>query len=369
MVNILPSASKIRGAAAPFLKIDPTTKETRWRGKLRLSESVEEAHEVKTFRFNLANGEPIPFEYLPGQFVTVHVAPQGVPTRRSYTIASSPTSRDRIEITVKREDRGLVSQWLHDELGIGDEVEIEAPSGTFTFSGKEAESVVLIGGGVGITPLMSVLRYLTATNWTGKIYLILSFRSPRDFIFREELAELQALHANLCVTVTMSDPGDQPWSGRVGRIDADLLASTVPDLTTQRVHVCGPAPMMETVTGALASLGVPQDQIKKEAFGTVKRDPTVKQVRSTEIAGKATFLASGVTAPVPVDATILDAADTAGVSIDNACRSGTCASCRVKLVSGQVTMDIQDGLTDQDKAEGYILACQAKVQGDVEVDI
>jgi ferredoxin len=75
-----------------------------------------------------------------------------------------------------------------------------------------------------------------------------------------------------------------------------------------------------------------------------------------------------VTSPVPVDATILDAADTAGVSIDNACRSGTCASCRVKLVSGRVTMAVEDALTDQDRAEGYILACQAKVQGDIEVD-
>jgi ferredoxin len=75
-----------------------------------------------------------------------------------------------------------------------------------------------------------------------------------------------------------------------------------------------------------------------------------------------------VTAPVPVDATILDAADTAGVAIDNACRSGTCASCRVKLVSGRVTMAVEDALTDQDRAEGYILACQAKIQGDIGVD-
>jgi len=200
------------------------------------------------------------------------------------------------------------------------------------------------------------------------MHLILGFRSPRDFIFRDELAELQARNANLGVTITMSGPGDEPWSGRVGRIDAVLLASTVPDLAAHRVHICGPAPMMDAVTVALVSLGVPRAQIKKEAFGTVKRDPSAKNAKSTEIAGRALFLTSGVTAPVPVDATILDAADTAGVSIDNACRSGTCASCRVKLVSGRVTMAAEDALTDQDRAEGYILACQAKVQGDVEVD-
>jgi len=174
--------------------------------------------------------------------------------------------------------------------------------------------------------------------------------------------------SNLSVTITMSGPRDERWSGHVGRIDAAMLASTVPDLAAHRIHVCGPSPMMDAVTAELISLGVPHAQIKKEAFGTVKRDPSAKHAASTEIAGKASFLISGVTAPVPVDATILDAADTAGVSIDNACRSGTCASCRVKLVSGQVTMAVEDALTDQDKAEGYILACQAKVQGDIEVD-
>ncbi len=367
-VELEPRPSRLRGESAPFVKNDPVTGETRWRGKLTLSEVVDEAHEVKTFRFTPPAGGELPFNYLPGQFVTLHVAPGGVPTKRSYTIASSPTWRDRIEITVKREGQGLVSRWLHGELAVGDEVEVEAPNGNFVFSGQEADRVVLIGGGVGITPLMSAVRYLAEKRWPGEVHLVLGFRSPRDFIFRDELAALQASHPKLAVTVTMSDPRDEPWSGRVGRIDATLLASTVPDLPAQRVHVCGPLPMMDAVTAALISLGVPPAQIKREAFGTVKRDPSLKDARATEVAGRASFLVSGVTAPVPVDATILDAADTAGVSIDSACRSGTCASCRVKLVSGRVTMAAEDGLTDQDRADGYILACQAKVHGDVEVD-
>src|SRR5207249_2114568 len=134
LVEIVPQPSKLRGEPAPYVKNDPATREIRWRGKLTLSDVVDEAHEVKTFRFSPPGGGPIPFEYLPGQFVTLHVAPRGIPTKRSYTIASSPTWRDRIEITVKREGQGLVSRWLHDELRIGAEVEIEAPNGTFTFS-------------------------------------------------------------------------------------------------------------------------------------------------------------------------------------------------------------------------------------------
>src|SRR5262249_27251985 len=102
--------------------------------------------------------------------------------------------------------------------------------------------------------------------------------------------------------------------------------------------------------------------------GTVKRDPTTRVTASTTLAGKVTFHASDLTAPVAVGSTILDAADEAGVFIDNACRSGTCGSCRVKLVAGSVSMAVPDALTEADKGDGYILACQAEIRGDVRVE-
>jgi ferredoxin len=126
--------------------------------------------------------------------------------------------------------------------------------------------------------------------------------------------------------------------------------------------------MMEAVKAALVELGVLEAEIKTEAFGSAKRDPGSKGPVSTEISGEVVFQASDTTAPVPVGATILDVADGAGVFIDNACRSGTCGSCRVRLVSGSVKMAVQDALTQQDKAECYILACQAKVRGTVQVE-
>jgi ferredoxin-NADP reductase len=261
-----------------------------------------------------------------------------------------------------------VSRWLHDDLRVGDEVEIEAPNGTFVFTGREAESVVLIGGGVGITPMMSVARYLTETGWSGKISLVLGFRTPADFIFQEELKHLEGRNANLSVIVAMSNPGDETWSGVRGHIDAALLASAVHDITSRRAHICGPPAMMSAVKAALLGLGVHETLVKTEAFGTVTRNPALKRAPSTDIAGTVGFQASETRAAVPLDATILDVADEVGVSIDNACRSGTCASCRVRLVSGSVSMDVEDALTPQDKAEGYILACQAKVRGDVMVD-
>ena len=169
----------------------------RWLGILKLAEVEDVTHNVKTFRFRPPDGGTIPFGYLPGQFLTLHLAPRGIPTRRSYTMASTPTWRDRIEIAVKREPHGLVSRFLHDEMRVGDDVKVEAPNGTFIFDGAQADGVALIGAGVGITPMMSVARYLAETGWPGKVSLILGFRAPRDFIFREELEALSTRNPNL----------------------------------------------------------------------------------------------------------------------------------------------------------------------------
>jgi ferredoxin-NADP reductase len=367
-VQILPETSALKREPSRYLKNDLATGKIRWLGKLVLAEIEDVTHNVKTFRFKPGDGTQIPFDYLPGQFLTLHIAPGGIPTKRSYTIASTPTWRDRIEITVKREELGLVSRWLHDELQPGDEVEIEAPNGTFTFTGKEAESVLLIGGGVGVTPMMSAARYLTETNWPGTVHLVLGFRTPGDFLFRDEIAALQARNPSLRVTVTMSRPEDGSWSGRKGQIDAALLAEAVPDIASQRAHICGPPPMMDAVKEALIAIGLSETQIRTEAFGTIKRDPTAKGAASTEVAGRVFFQSSNVQAPVFAGSTILDAADEAGIFIDNACRSGTCGSCRVKLASGRVQMPVEDALSGEDKADGYILACQAEISGDVTVD-
>src|SRR5262245_24193873 len=226
-VDVPPQASLMRSGPARYQRNDPATGRLRWLGRLRLAEVVPLTHNIKTFRFRPPDGRAIPFEHLPGQFLTLHIAPQGIPTRRSYTIASSPLWRDRIEITVKREPHGLVSRWMHDELKVGDEVELEAPNGTFVFTGEQEQGILLIGAGIGITPMMSVARYLTETRWPGRTALVLGFRASRDFAFREELAELRSHNPNLSVTVTMSDPDDEQWTGPHGRINRELLASVV----------------------------------------------------------------------------------------------------------------------------------------------
>jgi ferredoxin-NADP reductase len=168
--------------------------------------------EFHSFRFTPPTGDRLPFDYL------------AVRQRQRGAIVS--------KITIKREDHGLVSRWLHDELKVGDEIDVEAPNGTFIFSAREADSVVLIAGGVGITPMMSTTRYLTETRWPGRIYLVLGFQAPRDFIFRDEITALASSNTNLSVTVAMSRPGDESRSGTLAMSMGGCLPRQCPILVT-----------------------------------------------------------------------------------------------------------------------------------------
>jgi ferredoxin-NADP reductase len=215
---------------------------------------------------------------------------------------------------------------------------------------------------------MSVVRWLADRQWPGDIHLILAFRHPRDYLFRDELEELGARIPGLRLTVTMSGAQDEPWPGLRGHIDKSLLAAAVPDLGAHRIHLCGPAPMMENVRGILSELGVPRAQVRTEAFGTIKRDPTARVASGGKIVGRVKFQRSQLVRPVTQGATILEAAEGAGIGIDNACRSGTCGTCRVRLLAGRVHMPVDDALTEDERAEGLILACQAEPEGDVEVE-
>jgi ferredoxin-NADP reductase len=349
-------------------------KPTKWTGNLRVSRIFQETPDVKTFRLMNPLGGVLPFSYLPGQFLTVTVPVNGKPVKRSYTIASSPTQHDYAEISVKHEGGGEVSGYMHTQVREGDLLESSAPSGSFIFTGRECKCILLIGGGVGITPLMSVLRYLTDRSWPGDIFLVYSCHTPRDIIFREELDYLQRRHPNLRVIVTVSQSEGADWKGPTGRITKELIAQSVPDLPSRYVHLCGPVPLMEAVKRMLAEIGIPQERVKTEAFGPalgkpeLTRPPVALQAGAQVALPTVNFSLSDKSAPLPPDRVILDVADEIGVEIDNSCRVGTCGTCRVKLLSGQVAMAVEEGLEPGDKEKNIILACQAKSTGNVVVE-
>ena len=346
-----------------------------WGGSLRVARIFTETPGIKTFRLLDAVGGPIPFTFLPGQFLTLTVAKDAKTVKRSYTIASSPAQRDYIEITVKREDMGIVSRYLCDEVKDGTLLQVAAPQGYFTFAGKEAESIVLIGAGVGITPLMSVIRYLTDHAWPKDIYLLFTCRTPDDFLFRAELENLQRRHPNLHVIATMTRADGTDWTGAKGRITKELIAGTVPNIAKRRIHLCGPPTMMDATRAMLLELGVAAASIKSEGFGPAQK-PHERQAEVAAAMAQAPsaetpsvlFTISSKSAPLPPDTTVLEAAEQVGVAIDYSCRVGTCGACKVKLCKGAVTMAVEEGLPPADKARGLILACQAKATENVEVE-
>jgi ferredoxin-NADP reductase len=383
-----PAPTVVTNVSARPVRSDPTVVpaaarvgSTKWSGQLRVGRIFQETPDVKTLRLMNPLGGGLPFSYLPGQFLTVAVPADGMPMKRSYTIASSPTQHDYAEITVKHEEGGVVSSFLHARVMEGDLVECSGPGGTFIFTGRECTCILLIGAGVGITPLMSVLRYLLDRSWSGDIYLVYGCHTPQDIIFREELDYLQRRHPHLHVVITVSRPEGTDWQGPQGRITQELLAASVPDLPSRYVHICGPVPMMEAVKQMLADLSVPQERIKTEAFGPAlgKVERTMLEAvasadRGTQGGAAAvalptvTFSLSDKSALLPPHTVILEVAEEIGIDIDYSCRVGTCGVCRIKLISGRVTMAIEEGLQPGDKEKGMILACQAQAEGNVTVE-
>jgi ferredoxin-NADP reductase/ferredoxin len=240
---------------------------------------------------------PIPFSFLPGQFLTFSAEIDGKRIQRSYTIASSPTQSDYVEITVKREDQGVESGYLHDNVATGDHLEVSGPAGVFTFTGTETDSIVLISGGVGITPMMCVTRYLTDRNFTGDIFFLHGAGSPKNYIFREELEYLANRHENLHLLATMESAEGTVWKGAIGVVTKEFIARSVPEIARHRVHVCGPPAMLAAVQAALAELKVPKDKIKTESFGAAKGAAPALPAAASSAPAPATAPPSAPTSP------------------------------------------------------------------------
>ena len=354
----------------------------KWRGYLRVGSIVPETPSVKTFRLLPSSGDGfLPFTFVPGQFLNVAFSIGGARMNRSYSISSSPTHREHVDLTIKREPRGAVSRHIVDLLKVGSQIEAGGPVGKFTFTGAEADSIVLLSGGVGITPMVSISRYLTERSWPGEIFFIYACRTPADYILGNEVAALQRVNPKLHVAVTMTRPEGTDWKGPRGHLTKEFLTRAVPDLASRRVHLCGPPTMMDETKALLAELGVPPDNLKTEQFGAVKPAPaaagTSLKPTAPATGPLVTFSTNNKSAKIredlqsgdsPPKQTVLELSEELGIGIENSCRVGTCGVCKVKMTSGEVEMEVQDALDADDKTNGIILACQAKPKGEVAVE-
>ena len=332
----------------------------RWEGRLRVARKFVETGAVQTFRLMTENGAPLPFRWKAGQYVTLALQTPNGPIRRAYTIASSPNQSRFLEITVKREATGGGSQYLHDDVQIGQLLSVKGPQGDFTFTGDEADGIVMIAGGVGITPMMSTLRHLTESAWTHPVTLIYGTQTLADVIFRDELAMIERRHPNFRVHLLPTVVDDPTWEGPNGYLTPAMLLGFVPNIARARVHLCGPTPMMAAVLPMLGGLGIGEDAIFTEAFTSLPND----QGPGADEEISMTFARSGKTVIARRGDGVIRVAEANGIAMDYSCRNGECGSCRCKLLAGEVDMPDKTSLTANDRKAGFILACVARPASD-----
>ena len=326
-----------------------------------------------TFRSDGANW----FRYLPGQFVTLElpVAPDE-PVMRTYTLSSTPSRPFSVAVTVKAQGNSIGTRWMFDHLKPGMTIRALGPLGDFSFVRHPGEKYLFVSAGSGITPMMSMTRWMSDCAPQSDVAFVSCARKPGDLLFKAELECLAAQMPNLSLgfIVEGHNPRDG-WHGLRGRIDPQKLALLAPDFRDRTIFCCGPEPFMRGVRDLLAICGFDMKRYHEESFQPAAA-PAPEELAIRAGAGDSdpsaistvTFTMAGKDAKCQPGQTILQTARTAGVRIGAACESGLCGTCRVKKVSGEVEMHHNGGILDDEIDEGYILACCSRPVGDVQIE-
>lgn len=346
-----------------------------WAGYLRVGGTEALTRTVKRIRFVPLEGGELPFAFRAGQYVTLALPVENGTVERSYSIASSPSERRFLEIAVRQHEGGLGSTFLRRDLAPGEALALTGPAGDFTLGPDELRRgpPLLVAGGVGITPMISILAAAAAARHRGTITLLACFRSEDEFLFHAELqsfrAALPGLTIGLFVTRGHTAPG-----ATAGRIDRDALCGPVAGAGL--VYLCGPDPFMAAMIEHLAGLGVGRDRIRTEAFvsastGRTRAELAAAVERSAADAGVAAFSIT-----VDGDAriscrpgeTLLAAANAARVPFGQSCHEGVCGRCRARIVAGPYASAQRGPFSDGEIAAGWVLACQTLPKGDLGVE-
>jgi len=344
---------------------------------MRVVSVVRETHDAVTLVLEDLTGAPVTF--LPGQFFTVLVTVDGVSLRRAYSASSAPGAEgaSRVSLTIKRVAGGRVSHFLNDQMKPGMALEVLGPSGSFTpgLSAGGPRHLVLIGGGSGITPLISIARAVLATEPATSVSLIYGNRREQDIIFREALAALAREYAGrFRLRHVLSEP-PEGWRGGVGMlnryvVEDELSALPGMDAGPATWFICGPDPMMVEARAALRSWGVKPERIREERF-TQPHLRAAGPAPSAQTPQPVEFRIRGTSRNVTVSSglSMLEAGIAAGLPLRYSCTMGGCGTCRVKLREGQVAMEEPNCLMPEEREQGQVLACISRPVTPVVVDV
>ncbi len=317
-----------------------------------------ETPDITTFRLTRPDG----FDFKPGQFITVRIKIDGKPVVRCYSVSSAPESTGYLEVSVKKQ--GLVSGTLHATVRPGSLLEVRKPAGAFFYPDGDQRPVTLIAGGVGITPMICMLRHAAHADPNRTVTLLYSVHTQADIAFREELSWLARRQPNAKIVVTTTR-GPHSTEYLSGRIDRAMLLEQVSDLKNNIFMICGPGPMIDAVTSILVSeLGVDPGQVRSEAFeaavaASTPHDPAQSQAGPEQPETyELRLVATNQTVPARTGTPLLEVCEAAGIDIPSACRAGVCGTCRTRLVAGEVSCR-GDALDEGDLDNGYILPCVA----------
>lgn len=337
------------------------------RMKLRVSEIIDETSSTKTLRLVSQDGYLPPF--LAGQYIALFLDLSGIRTSRPYTISSPPNQTGFYEITIRRVEDGLVSNYLLDEVKKGDELESSGPAGNFYHNPLfHDRTMVCIAGGSGITPFRSMIREIVECGLERDVYLFYGNKNLNDAMFHDELSALSDRFENINYLPVIEDPSEG-YQGLSGLITGDLIKDTIGDPSAKTFYLCGPQGMYDFCVPELERLGIPKRKIRKEVYGApanicdypgwpeeIKAD----NVFEVQVGGGAIIVAR---AGEP----LMLALEKKGVLIPSLCRSGECSKCRVKILSGKVFQPAGVPVRKSDRQFGYVHSCVSFPVADLEI--
>ena len=345
---------------------------------LQVQKMVWETEDTVSIHFWHPISEQIRYEA--GQFLTVLVPGEdGKKVRRSYSMSSSPVTDSAVVITVKRVKNGQVSNYLCDRVREGDFLEVIEPMGRFTYAPEETHQggLVMIGAGSGITPLYSILK--TVLKSTDRhVLLIYGNREEESIIFKERLEQMESEYAGRLTVIHILSKPSHNWVGHKGRIHQAnaiwFMKENRVDFEKDFFYMCGPDGMMDEMHKIYKLFEVPDKHIFYERFNAPGQDDdelleNLPQLKKQTV----TVLYDGETHVFEVEPhqTILEAALDLDIDLPYSCQAGMCTACLGKCLEGQVKMDEDEGLTDKEISEGYVLTCVSRAMSEgiiIEID-
>ena len=338
---------------------------------LSIKEVRQETSDCVSLLFSVPETLRSTYQFLPGQNLTLKTMVGGQEVRRSYSICSAPHEKE-LRVAIKKVEGGVFSGYANEKLKAGDTLEVMPPTGKFNtpLHASQSKNYLMIAAGSGITPILSLVKSILYTEPASTVTVLYGNRSRSSIIFFEELEQLKNRYIerfNL-IHVLSREKTDSPL--QMGRIDEEKLSTLHRLIGFEKINdcfICGPEEMILNSKAFLEKNGLSSKQIHIELFtstkATANRKKTPADHARKKVCSHVTIKLDGreVTIEIPLqdDVTILDAALAQGADLPFACKGGMCCTCKAKLVSGEVIMDVHWGLEEEEVEQGYILTCQS----------